>query len=63
MSSEGHEDEARAIAPRPVNCATCRRELPQDQALTPEGGDYTLWFCGIECYAQWRREQGSDRDG
>ena len=63
MSSEDHEGDARAKAPRWVNCALCRRELPADQALTPEAGDYTLWFCGAECYAQWRREQGSDRDG
>jgi hypothetical protein len=63
MSNEDPEGDARPKAPRRVTCATCRRELPADEALMPEAEEYALWFCGVDCYAEWRRKRGAARDG
>ena len=44
-----------AEPPARVSCEVCRRELAAHQALTREGEDYVLWFCGGHCYEKWRR--------
>lgn len=36
--------------PQHISCSMCRKEIPLDAALTPEGADYVGYFCGIECY-------------
>ena len=49
-----------------VSCTICRKEIPLSEALIPEAADYMAYFCGLECYAEWKRqserpeEQGGD---
>ncbi|MBK1705235.1 hypothetical protein CKO40_11945 [Halochromatium glycolicum] len=43
--------------PTPLRCEQCQREVPPDEALHPEGQDYTLAFCSPACHALWREEQ------
>ncbi|MFO1433084.1 MAG: DUF3330 domain-containing protein [Candidatus Competibacteraceae bacterium] len=45
----------RPIEPPKVQCHTCSKEIPPDADEHREGDDYTLWFCGTECYEQWRK--------
>lgn len=40
-----------------VECAVCKKLIPPSEAVSPEGHEYVLWFCGGECHAQWEREQ------
>lgn len=45
-----------------VSCAMCRAEVPLSVAAAGEAGDYVRYFCGLDCFAAWRRkgsEQGS----
>jgi hypothetical protein len=44
-----------------VSCAICRKEIPLTEAVIPEAADYMAHFCGLECYAQWKKE--SERAG
>ena len=44
-----------------VSCAICRKEIPLSEALIPEAADYMVYFCGLECYAEWKRR--SERPG
>jgi hypothetical protein len=46
--------------PQRVRCALCRQELPLEAALSVEGEDYVLWFCGSDCLAEWRAAQVPD---
>ncbi|KAI3604136.1 hypothetical protein D8I24_2725 (plasmid) [Cupriavidus necator H850] len=32
------------------------KEVPKSEAIVPEACDYVAYFCGLECYAQWRRQ-------
>ena len=41
-----------------VVCTECRKEVPADLAIQPEGEDYALFFCTPECHAQWRASKG-----
>lgn len=43
--------------PTQLRCKQCQQEIPADEALHPEGQDYTLAFCSPECYALWSEEQ------
>ena len=39
-----------------VSCELCMREIPRSEALVSEAQDYALYFCGIECFDEWRRQ-------
>ncbi|HEY4697916.1 MAG TPA: DUF3330 domain-containing protein [Gallionella sp.] len=44
-----------------VSCSICRKEVPLSEAVIPEAADYVAHFCGLECYAKWKRQ--SERPG
>jgi hypothetical protein len=37
-----------------VECEVCLREVPRSEAVVPEAADYVAYFCGLECFAQWK---------
>jgi len=39
-----------------VACEICLKEIPRSEATVPEAADYVVYFCGLECYAKWRRQ-------
>lgn len=39
----------------PISCAVCEHEVPLSEAVVPEAADYMVQFCGLDCYARWRR--------
>lgn len=41
----------------PLVCELCRKEIPHSSALTFEGGDYALHFCGLDCLETWKAHQ------
>lgn len=43
-----------------VPCEVCRREVPKDEAQSPEGQEYLIFLCGLDCYNQWRDDNGPD---
>lgn len=38
----------------PLVCDLCKAEIPQSAALTFEGADYTVHFCGLGCMETWK---------
>ncbi len=40
-----------------IACDVCKREIPKAAALHPEGEEYVLNFCSIECLDYWKQEQ------
>lgn len=39
-----------------VACEICLKEVPISEATVPEAMDYVLYFCGLDCYEQWKRQ-------
>jgi hypothetical protein len=39
-----------------VECSVCLREIPRSEAIVPEASDYVAYFCGLECYEQWKSD-------
>jgi len=39
-----------------ITCSVCHREIPLSTAMWRESSDYVAYFCGLECYDQWRRQ-------
>lgn len=37
----------------PLFCSLCRVEIPPGAALTFEGADYAVHFCGLGCLEIW----------
>jgi hypothetical protein len=52
---EPHHDQARtSVECVHVACEVCLKEVPKSEAVIPEAADYVAYFCGLECYQQWR---------
>lgn len=47
-------DVSRPREPEHLKCEVCTREIPASVALSNEGPDYILHFCGIECMEHWK---------
>ena len=53
--------ERESTVPTRVSCDVCLKEVPRSEAQSPEGSDYVLYFCGLDCYEQWKQQK--DREG
>lgn len=40
-----------------VACSLCKEDIPLGTALMPEGAEYVEYFCGNDCYAEYRARQ------
>lgn len=40
-----------------VSCDMCSAEILRSDSWSPEGREYALFFCGVDCYEKWIREQ------
>ncbi|WP_416224115.1 DUF3330 domain-containing protein [Thiohalophilus sp.] len=49
-----------ASLPEKVSCTVCRKEVPRVDALKDEGEEYIRWFCGLDCYNQWRQDENEN---
>ena len=50
MSKQIKSDEVRKVP-----CQLCRKEVPLSEAKVAEAADYVAYFCGLDCYAEWKR--------
>jgi hypothetical protein len=46
-----------------LECAYCLKNVPTSEAYQPEGEEYTMYFCGLECYSAWRRQAAEKSEG
>jgi len=64
MSVKANTAEKPAPAePGKVDCCVCLTEIPESVAMSSEADEYTQYFCGIECYTQWRNENEKAKKG
>jgi hypothetical protein len=42
-----------------VSCDECRKVIPKGTALTIEGWEVVLHFCGTGCLKDWKRKKGN----
>lgn len=39
-----------------VACEVCLKEVPRSEAVVSEAADYVAYFCGLDCYGQWKTQ-------
>ena len=39
-----------------IQCEVCLKEIPKSEAQSSEASDYVAHFCGLDCYAQWKKQ-------
>lgn len=37
-----------------VSCEVCNKEIPLSEAKRFEAEDYVAYFCGLDCYSEWK---------
>ncbi len=40
-----------------VSCEICLKTVPASEAEVSEAQDYVAYFCGLDCYEAWRKQQ------
>lgn len=53
----------RPFQPDDVKCDHCAKEVPASGAKSRTVDEYVLWFCGVECYEQWREDSKKKNRG
>lgn len=51
---------SRTDIPEYVKCEVCLTEVPGGDAHHTETKDYVLYFCGLDCYQQWQKQQTTE---
>lgn len=46
-------EQQKPAMPEQVSCEICMKEVPKTVAMNAEGGEYVLYFCGLDCYQKW----------
>ena len=44
-----------------VPCKVCLKEIPQSEAKAEEASDYVMYFCGLDCYEQWKKDNNEEK--
>lgn len=39
-----------------ISCEICLTSIPKESAQHAETDDYVAYFCGLECYEQWAKQ-------
>ncbi|MDO8261915.1 MAG: DUF3330 domain-containing protein [Gallionella sp.] len=39
-----------------ISCPICHKEVPLSEAKSAEAVDYVAYFCGLECYTEWKQK-------
>ena len=42
---------------KPVPCFRCGEVVPISEAKSFEAVDYVVYFCGLDCYAEWAAQE------
>lgn len=45
--------------PEKIDCEICMKDIPLSAAVTEEGEDYVMHFCGLDCYRAWKEKNGN----
>ena len=46
-----------------VACEVCLKEIPMSESSSCEACDYVAYFCGLDCYEKWRKQDiGNDSE-
>lgn len=50
-------DSDKTIENETVECEICLKEVPKSGAKSVETSEYVHHFCGVDCYAQWQKQE------
>ena len=51
------DKDSKTVETELVACEVCMKEVPKSIAQIPEGTDYVLYFCGLDCHEKWKSQQ------
>jgi hypothetical protein len=57
MANDNHVINAERIA-----CEICMKEVPRNEAISPETDDYVAYFCGLDCYDEWKNPSATPEE-
>lgn len=50
-------EQDKLIEPEKIACEVCFKEIPISEASSVKATDYILYYCGLECYDKWKKQQ------
>ena len=61
MSQSKHSKHSLPDDDQLVSCEICLKSVPLSEADVAEAEDYVVYFCGLDCYAEWRNRIKKDQ--
>ena len=52
-------DRKKIVEPEKVACEVCFKEIPISEAVSVKATDYIVYYCGLDCYDQWKKQEGN----
>jgi hypothetical protein len=49
-------EQEKIVAPEIVSCEVCFKEIPLSEATSVKATDYIVYYCGLECYDKWKKQ-------
>lgn len=56
MMADKGDTSGQQPVPAGTYCEHCHSEIPPSAIDQPEPEEYSLYFCGLECFEKWREE-------
>lgn len=54
-------EQKKLFGPEKVSCEVCLKEIPISEASSVKATDYILYYCGLDCYDKWKKQQGESK--
>lgn len=53
------DEDNKTVETEHVACEVCMKEVPKSVATVPEGTDYVVYFCGLDCHEKWKNQRAN----
>ena len=50
------------IVEKKIQCEVCLKEVPVSGAKVDESADYVRYFCGLDCFAKWKKQEPKPKE-
>jgi len=50
-------EQKKLFEPEKVACEVCLKEIPISTAKSAKATDYIMYYCGLDCYEKWKKQQ------
>lgn len=55
-------EQKKIIEPEIITCEVCFKEIPISEAKSDKATDYIMYYCGLDCYDKWKKQEDKSNE-